>query len=193
MHCEGTWQACSGDSACVSFPTRFGESSRLCVPNCTPPNNTCRPGYACYAGLSWNGQSQCWIAPAPALVGVAPIGSPCIDDGDCGMGRRCLRPFLPPDYRLNGYFGGYCTATCTAGTACGSGTDVCVTELFATPVGNASIDACKAGCTAPGFQGECRTDYLCQSSPTGNWCAPSCLFRPCATGTMCNYDTGLCQ
>jgi hypothetical protein len=194
--CEGDYRACSGSSECVSFPARFGEQQRICAPTCQQGDagQGCRSGYACYAGLGWTGAALCWISPAPALVGTAPSGAPCLGDEDCGAGTRCLRPYLPPLYRGNGYYGGYCTATCTPGVACGAGHDVCITELFDTTVGPAIINSCKAPCSAPGFQGECRTDYVCQGSSAGAWCGPPCgYFRSCEAGQTCDLFSGTCR
>ncbi len=196
LPCEGTTRACTSTSECVSFPTRFGETQRLCVPLCNQRGDAgagCRIGYECYPSLGWTGSPVCWISPAPALVGNAPTGSPCLNDADCGTDRRCLRPFLPPRYELNGYFGGYCTGVCTPGVPCGNGADLCTSEPFDTPVGPAIVNACKAPCSAPGFQGECRTDYVCQGAPGGNWCAPRCPARSCTGGSTCDFTTGACR
>ncbi|HEY1088804.1 MAG TPA: hypothetical protein VGE37_13965, partial [Archangium sp.] len=195
LPCEGDYRVCPASSECVPFPSRFGESRRLCAPLCQygDAGTGCRAGYECFASLGWTGSSVCWISPAPALMGVAPIGSPCLTDGDCGTDRRCLRPFLPPRYELNGYFGGYCTGVCTPGQSCGDGNDVCTSEPFDTPVGPAIVNACKQPCSAPGFQGECRTDYVCIGSAAGNWCGPRCPTRACTGGTTCDYITGQCR
>lgn len=192
LPCEGTWAVCTVTSECVTFPARFGETRRICAPSCNP-TVACRAGYECYPGLGWAGSSTCWISPAPALVGAAPIGAACLNDDDCGTGRRCLRPFLPPRYELNGYFGGYCTAVCTPGQACGNGADVCTSEPFDTPVGPAVVNACKQPCSAPGFQGECRTDYVCVEDAAGNWCGPRCPNRSCTGGKVCDWGTGACR
>ena len=191
--CAGTYSACSSSSECVSFPTRFGERDRLCVPSCNQRGDAgfgCRADYTCYSGLAWGGASVCWIAPPPAAVVTAPIGSPCLADDDCGSGRRCLRPFVGS--AINGYWGGYCTSTCTPGATCGSGNDVCIGEIFPTPVGDATVNGCKAACSAPGFQAECRTEYTCQGSASGSWCAPRCGWRSCPSGQTCNTLTGVC-
>lgn len=181
LPCEGTSASCTGISDCVSFPTRFGESVRLCAPTCHPRG--CRAGYSCYDGLSWNGASLCWIDPPPATSLTAAIGSPCLDASDCGPGRVCQRPY---DGAHTGYYGGYCTSSCTPGAPCGNGSDVCVTE--------GGVSLCRAPCSVPGRQAECRTEYVCEAGAAGNWCASSCTWgRTCPQGKTCNRTTGDCR
>lgn len=126
---------CGAAGICINF-----DSGRnpLCVEECTPGTNTCRPGYSCVK-VSNGSEGYCSPTQQPAK---AKIGDACSVSSQCATGVCAAWP------------DGYCSKACTATSECGTG-NICVREAIN------GITACLVRCAAPDSQSTCRPGYTC--------------------------------
>jgi len=158
---------CPYGSSCITLTSDSGDET-YCLDNCADDSG-CRPGYFCHpdVGICW------WQAGA----GNAPIGDPCVADGDCkDAGATCYPEMYGND--PTGFIQGYCVLFgCTQGDCPEGSTCLSVGE---------DSTACLPACSG---DNDCREGYACD----GGACFPYCASgSDCPGGYVCEASEEFC-
>ncbi|MHB1847310.1 MAG: matrixin family metalloprotease, partial [Deltaproteobacteria bacterium] len=181
--------------SCITDP---GNGAQYCSTSCSAPGGSgCPTGYRCAATTSPSGN----YCVAGTSVAGEPVGAPCAGNTDCGGSTAALcypQSFATDAGTQNtGFYGGYCTAQCTAQADGGVSGGGCPAQSVCLPQSGGGSSICGESC-AGFFPNACkRSDaatnpYNCipltqgqdsQGNPTfGNFvCYPGCQ-----SNTDCN-------
>ena len=180
--------------ACSPAPAGDGDCGDRVGLICIPFGNNADAGFClpdCTAG------ADCGALSCDAELGLCVEGSPvepttgnaCSASSDCGAGLTCLSADTDSFAGAGGPPGGYCSATCGAGSPCPETGAVCVGIG-----GGAGI--CLRGCD-PSALADCggRDTLVCNSftggDPTVGFCVPQCNSDDDCGERVCGPD-GLC-